>query len=186
MLAPAEFHIYLSPDEFEYLEQVVPEIVQDVQQCLTELVARLNKGSFLARVKGRRPRPIEVPASGWAIRIRPAVNQEVHPGELHIRSRLSIPVAPRSAAGLHRACFMTLISGGTRRTTITERITSAASDAVTIAARAGIGAIATPMTPMRLGGAFLRVHRHARGAHLCATKGHRDDRARRREPLGWT
>ena len=54
VLAPAEYHIYLHPDDFKHIEDVAPRIALDVQLCLNSLVERLNKRS---RAVGARRAP---------------------------------------------------------------------------------------------------------------------------------
>lgn len=119
VLAPAEYHVYLHPDDYRRVEDIVPRIALDVQLCLNSLVDRLNKRSRFGELLGRRQAPIEIPAGGWAIHIKPALNDEVGPGELGIHSRLSVPSAPRygGGAGTTRIA-QTLVSGTDRRTTV--------------------------------------------------------------------
>src|SRR3954469_4725402 len=124
-LAPAEYHVYLHPDDFAYVEGIAPRIVEDVQTCLNSLVQRLNHRSIWSRLTAphRRP-PIEVPAGGWAIHLKPSVNDEVNPGEIGIHSRLTVPASARfgSGAGTIRITE-TVVAGGDRRSrTRTEAI----------------------------------------------------------------
>ena len=115
-LAPAEYHVYLHPDDFAYLEDIVPRIVEDVQACLNSLVQRLNRRSIWSRLTdGKRP-PIEVPPGGWAIHVKVSTNDEVNPGEIGIHSRLSVPASARfgSGAGTVRITE-TLVAGADRR-----------------------------------------------------------------------
>jgi hypothetical protein len=118
-LAPAEYHVYLHPDDYRHVEEIAPRIVLDVQLCLNSLVDRLNRRSRLAGFVSRRRAPIESPPGGWAIHIKPALNDEVGPGEIGIHSRLSVPGAARfgSGAGTVRIA-QTLVSGTDRRTTV--------------------------------------------------------------------
>ena len=119
VLAPAEYHIYLHPDDFRHIEDVAPRIALDVQLCLNSLVDRLNKRSPLTELIGRRRAPVEIPAGGWAIHIKPALNGEVGPGELGIHSRLSVPAATKygGGAGTTRIA-QTIVSGTDRRTSV--------------------------------------------------------------------
>ena len=118
-LAPAEYHVYLHPDDYGHIEDVAPRIALDVQLCLNSLVDRLNKRSRLTELVGRRRAPIEIPAGGWAIHIKPAMNGDVGPGELGIHSRLSVPSASKygGGAGTTRIA-QTIVSGTDRRTTL--------------------------------------------------------------------
>ena len=115
-LAPAEYHIYLHPDDFAYLEGIVPRIVEDVQACLNLLVQRLNRRSIWARLTDVKRPPIEVPPGGWAIHVKVSSNDDVNPGEIGIHSRLSVPASARfgSGAGTVRITE-TLVAGADRR-----------------------------------------------------------------------
>jgi hypothetical protein len=130
VLAPAEYHIYLHPDDFKHIEDVAPRIALDVQLCLNSLVERLNKRSRLSALVTRWRAPIEIPAGGWAIYLKPALNHEVGPGELGIHSRLSVPSAARfgSGAGTTRI-VQTVVSGTERRTTVKNEADGAPRDA---------------------------------------------------------
>jgi hypothetical protein len=123
VLAPAEYHIYLHPDDFKHIEDVAPRIALDVQLCLNSLVERLNRRSRLSELITRRRAPIEIPAGGWAIYLKPALNNEVGPGELGIHSRLSVPSASRfgSGAGTTRI-VQTVVSGTDRRSTVKNEV----------------------------------------------------------------
>ena len=119
VLAPAEYHIYLHPADFKHIEDVAPRIALDVQLCLNSRIERLNRRSRLSELIARRRAPIEIPAGGWAIYIKPALNNDVGPGELGIHSRLSVPSASRfgSGAGTMRIA-QTVVSGTDRRTIV--------------------------------------------------------------------
>lgn len=119
VLAPAEYHIYLHPADFKHVEDVAPRIALDVQLCLNSRIERLNRRSRLSELITRRRAPIEIPAGGWAIYIKPALNNDVGPGELGIHSRLSVPSASRfgSGAGTMRIA-QTVVSGTDRRTIV--------------------------------------------------------------------
>ena len=124
-LAPAEYHVYLHPDDFAYVEGIVPRIVEDVQTCLNTMVQRLNHRSLWSRLTDPQRLPaIEVPAGGWAVHIKAATNDDVNPGEIGIHSRLTVPASARfgSGAGTVRITE-TVVAGGDRRSrTRTEAI----------------------------------------------------------------
>src|SRR4051812_29185942 len=116
-LAPAEYHVYLHPEDFAYIEGVVPRIVEDVQTCLNTLVQRLNHRSIWSRLTDPQRYPaIEVPAGGWAVHVKASMNDEVNPGEIGIHSRLTVPANARfgSGAGTIRITE-TLVAGEDRR-----------------------------------------------------------------------
>ena len=129
-LAPAEYHVYLHPDDFAYLEGILPRIAEDVQTCLNMLVDRMNRRTVWSRLTdGSRP-PIEVPPGGWAIHIKASTNGEVNPGEIGIHSRLSVPASARfgSGAGTVRIAE-TIVAGTDRRSrTRTEPIAAAPAE----------------------------------------------------------
>lgn len=117
-LVPAEYHIYLHPDDFAYVEPIVPRIVDDIHACLNALVTRLNTPPAWARLTRLAPtRPIEVPLGGWVVYVKPSVNGEVGRGEIGIHSRLAVPAAARfgSGAGTVRISE-TVVSPTDRRT----------------------------------------------------------------------
>ncbi len=131
VLAPAEYHIYLHPDDFTHIKDVASLIELDVQQCLNAAVERMNgRSSLLNFVLPKRP-PVEVPRGGWAIHIKPALNGDVAPGELAIHSRLSVPQAPKfgSGAGTVRIA-QTVVAGTERRTLERDEPHTAASSAL--------------------------------------------------------
>src|SRR5215207_728775 len=130
VLAPAEYHIYLHPDDFTHIKDVASLIELDVQLCLNAAVERMNgRSSLLNFVLPKRP-PVEVPRGGWAIHIKPALNGDVGPGELAIHSRLSVPQTTRfgSGAGTVRIT-QTVVSGTERRTLERDEPHTAASSA---------------------------------------------------------
>jgi hypothetical protein len=119
VLAPAEYHVYLHPDDYRRIEDIAPRIALDVQLCLNSLVERLNTRSRLAGFVSRRSAPIEIPAGGWAIHLKPALNNEVAPGEIGIHSRLSVPGTSRFGGGAGTVRIVqTVVSGTDRRTTV--------------------------------------------------------------------
>lgn len=129
VLAPSEYHVYLHPDDFRHIEFVIPRIVLDIQTCLNALVDQLNTAPAWSRLLGvTKQAPIEIPAGGWAIHIKPALNGEVAPGELGIHSRLSVPVQTTygSGAGTVRIA-QTIVSGTDRQTTFREEHVQAAT-----------------------------------------------------------
>ena len=141
VLAPAEYHVYLHPDDFTRIRDIASLIELDVQQCLNAAVTKLNaRPPLLNFVLPRRP-PIEVPRGGWAIHIKPALNGEVGPGELAIHSRLSVPTAPKfgSGAGTVRI-VQTVVSGTERRTVERDEPHTSSEPLIPTAAGHGSGA----------------------------------------------
>jgi len=69
-LPPSIFYVYLHPDDYDRIEGIVPRLVAELQQALSDEVRRINqgreKGGVLSRLIAREEAPpIEVPASGW-------------------------------------------------------------------------------------------------------------------------
>ena len=173
-LAPAEYHVYLHPDDFTYVEGIVPRIVEDVQTCLNALVQRLNHRSLWSRFTDPQRLPaVEVPAGGWAIHIKAATNGDVNPGEIGIHSRLTVPAnAPlwqrcRNRPGI----IKTVVAGGDRRShTRTEAIPAEPSRPVNGPAAAGaapaIAIVPPPLPrPVAISGPRL-VYRDDSGEHV--------------------
>ena len=174
-LAPAEYHVYLHPDDFAYIEGIVPRIVEDVQACLNMLVQRLNHRSIWSRLTDPHRLPaIEVPAGGWAVHIKASTNDDVNPGEMGIHSRLTVPAGARfgSGAGTIRIAE-TLVAGADRRTrtrTETIPIQAPAPAVASVAATAfavAPGTVAPPPLPrpVAISGPRL-VYRDDNGEHV--------------------
>jgi len=144
-LAPAEYHVYLHPDDFAYVEGIGPRIIEDVQTCLNALVQRLNHRSIWSRLTTpHRFPPIEVPAGGWAIHLKASVNDEVNPGEIGIHSRLTVPASARfgSGAGTIRITE-TVVAGADRRSRTRTEAIPTESHRPTVAAPMAVAASAT-------------------------------------------
>ena len=137
ILAPAEYHIYLHPDDFTHIKDIASLIELDVQQCLNAAVAKLNaRPALLTFVLPKRP-PIEIPRGGWAIHIKPALNDEVGPGELAIHSRLSVPAAPKFGSGAGTVRIVQTVVSGTGRRTVERDMPHTSSEPVLVATAAG-------------------------------------------------
>jgi hypothetical protein len=122
-LPPAEYHVYLHPTDYRQIESIVPLIVSDAQQRLSDRVDRLNgrgRWSFVSE----KPSRIEIPPGGWVIFIQPDPNDEVGAGELGIVSRLAIPAPAAFDGGAP-----TVRIG---RTVVTETIRRSATEVTTL------------------------------------------------------
>jgi len=149
VLAPSEYHVYLHPDDFRHIELIVPRIVLDIQACLNALVERLNNVPAWSRVLGMPAGPpIEVPAGGWAIHIKPSMNGEVGQGEIGIHSRLSVPMQTTygSGAGTVKVA-QTIVSGTDRRTSFSEEAQQAQAAASAAAPGTGTAQRTAPDGP---------------------------------------
>jgi len=116
-LPPAEYYVYLHPDDYAQIEAVKPRIVRDIQECLNKRVARLNRRPWW-RVFGGRPPVIEIPPGGWAVHIRASDPTGLEPGDLGIDSRLSIPPAPDFEDGAATVRVTRTVVSDTGRTTV--------------------------------------------------------------------
>lgn len=126
-LAPAVYHVYLHPEEFEAIEPIAPRIVGEMQRALTAEVDRINRGlarsgrRVLARMLQRDDLPpIETPAGGWEIYIRPDRNGELSSGQLGIVSLLAMPAPVEYAGTPTTRIVKSVVRGGRRTATVTE------------------------------------------------------------------
>ena len=122
-LAPAVYHVYLHPDDFESIEPIASRIVDQLQRALTAEVDKVNRGlqrstrRVLARLLDREDLPpIEVPAAGWSVHIQPDRNGELARGELGLVSTLALP-APAEYTGTPTTRIVKSVIGSGRRTT---------------------------------------------------------------------
>jgi len=96
-LPPAIFHVYLHPGDFDRIEGIVPRLVAELQQALSDEVRRINQGreksgGVLSRLIAQAEAPpIEVPAAGWEVQVNADRNGTLQPGELGIDSMLPLP-----------------------------------------------------------------------------------------------
>jgi len=119
-LPPAEYYVYLHPDDYAQIESLKPRIVRDIQECLNKRVARLNRRPWW-RVFVRKQPVIEIPPGGWAVHIRASDPTGLEPGDLGIDSRLSIPPASDFEDGAATVrVTRTVVSGTGRTTTVSE------------------------------------------------------------------
>lgn len=124
VLPPRTYHVYLHPDDFREIETVAPVLAADAQRGLTERVQALNRRPrWQGLLLGKQP-PIEVPADGWEIAIRPDANNEIERGQIGIVSRLSVAPAPTFEGGTPTTRIArTVVTGTLRRTTLQEDAT---------------------------------------------------------------
>lgn len=117
-LPPAEYYVYLHPDDYVQIEALKPRIVRDIQECLNKRVERLNRRPWW-RALFRKDPVIEIPPGGWAIQIRASDPTGLEPGDLGIDSRLSIPLSSEFEDGAATVrVTRTVVSGTGRITTV--------------------------------------------------------------------
>src|SRR5262245_33650931 len=114
-LPPAEYYVYLHPDDYVQIEALKPRIVRDIQECLNHRVERLNRRDRWRIF--RKPPVIEVPPGGWSIQIRASDPTGLEPGDLGIDSRLSIPPSSEFEDGAATVRVTRTVVSGTGRTT---------------------------------------------------------------------
>ena len=115
-LPPAEYYVYLHPDDYIQIESLKPRIVRDIQECLNKRVERLNRRPWW-RVFLRQAPPIEIPPGGWAVHIRASDPTGLEPGDLGIDSRLSLPPTSEFDDGAATVRVTRTVVSGTGRTT---------------------------------------------------------------------
>jgi len=115
-LPPAEYYVYLHPDDYVQIEALKPRIVRDIQECLNKRVDRLNRRPWWRGFLRRQPL-IEIPPGGWAVHIRASDPTGLEPGDLGIDSRLSLPPSSEFEDGAATVRVTRTVVSGTDRTT---------------------------------------------------------------------
>ena len=136
-IAPAVYHVYLHPEDFATIEGITPTLVEQIRTALSREVDRTNRAGA-GRVRGWVAHllerdtlpPIEMPASGWDVHIRPDANGELAPGQLGIVSTLAVPAPPDY--------------GGTPTTRIVRAVVSEGARTASVREAAGVEVAATP------------------------------------------
>ena len=96
-LPPTIFYVYLHPDDFDRVEGIVPRLVAELQQALSDEVRKINQGreksgGVLSRLIAQAEAPpIEVPPGGWEVHVSADRNGTLKPGHLGIDSMLPLP-----------------------------------------------------------------------------------------------
>jgi len=96
-LPPTIFHVYLHPADFGRIEGIVPRLVAELRQALTDEVRKINQGRARSRgilsrlIQQEEAAPIEVPKDGWEVHINADGNDTLKAGHLGIESTLSLP-----------------------------------------------------------------------------------------------
>jgi FHA domain len=119
------YHVYLCPRDYAVIEGVVPRIVEQIERALTAEVQRFNakldrsRARVLTRLLERNEplAPIELPASGWEVRIQPDPDGELKPGQLGIVSTLSIANAAEYGGTPTTKIVKSVVTGGRRTAT---------------------------------------------------------------------
>jgi hypothetical protein len=131
-LPPAVFYVYLHPADFDRIEGIVPRLIAELQQALSDEVRRINQGrdkagGVLSRLIARAEAPpIEVPAGGWEVHVSADRNGTLQPGELGIDSMLPLP-APLEFGGPATTRIVKSVVSETGRSSTTVEVTPPAA-----------------------------------------------------------
>jgi hypothetical protein len=101
VLAPAVYRIYLHPDDLARLRPIVPRIVEEARQALTDEIDGMNRIPLSRKLRlSQSPRPsVETPAQGWTIELLENTEEEIETGEIVIYSELAVPARPDYGTG---------------------------------------------------------------------------------------
>jgi hypothetical protein len=132
-IAPAVYHVYLHPDDFEAVEPIAARIVGQIQQALTAEVEKMNRGlerparRVFTRLLDREELPaIELPAQGWQVYLRADRDGDLEPGQLGIVSTIAMP-APAEYAGTPTTRIVRSVVDAGRRTSTTTDVQAIAT-----------------------------------------------------------
>jgi hypothetical protein len=120
-LAPAIYHVYLHPDDYERLRGILPRIEDEARRALDQELADLNRASLAEKLKLARPGgpKIAAPDAGWQIRFFENTDEDTQPGDIVIYSELALPAKPEFGAGSMTKRISTGRVGGQTRSTQT-------------------------------------------------------------------
>jgi hypothetical protein len=118
-LAPAIYHVYLHPDDYERLRGILPRIEDEARRALDQELEELNRTSLAEKLKLARPAgpKITAPEAGWQIRFFENTDDETQPGDIVIYSELALPAKPEFGAGSMTKRIATRRLGGETRST---------------------------------------------------------------------
>jgi hypothetical protein len=150
-LPPSIFYVYLHPGDFDRIEGIVPRLVSELQQALSDEVRKINQGreksgGVLSRLIAQAEAPpIEVPAAGWEVHVNADRNGGLRPGELGIDSMLPLP-PPLEFGGPATTRIVKSVVSESGRSSTTVEVTPPAGSVVTpepdLRERATLGAAA--------------------------------------------
>lgn len=121
-LAPSRYVVYLHPNEFARLEEVMPVLREQTARALDEELAKLNAATLTRRMFGRvlgSAPPVENPARAWQIEFMADPDGEVAEGDILIHSDLVLAEREEPGAGQRTRRVATMHVGG--RTTVREQ-----------------------------------------------------------------
>ncbi|MGH9345725.1 MAG: FHA domain-containing protein [Vicinamibacterales bacterium] len=131
-LAPSVYHVYLSPEDYERIEGIIPRIIAQAQRALDEEVQRRNRRppmlETFARFVATEP-IIELPVSGWSVLIAPDRDGELQPGQIGVISKLMLPATDEFGTGTPTTKVIKSVVRGATRTVTSRFEPTAAADA---------------------------------------------------------
>jgi len=116
-LAPAQYVVYLHPEEFARLEGILPVLQEQTTRALREELDKLNRRplrKYLDRVLGQAP-PVENPAREWQVEFLADPDGDIAEGDILVCSDLALPERPELGAG-QRTRRITTVHVGHRTT----------------------------------------------------------------------
>lgn len=119
-LVPSRFLVYLHPDEFARIEQIVPVLQEQTTRALSEELVKLNNRPiyrrYLARLTGADP-PVENAGQRWRIEFLPDADGELSHGDILVHSELALPTSGDTlGAGQRTRRITTMQVGNGQRT----------------------------------------------------------------------
>lgn len=114
-LAPSRYIVYLHPDEFARLEEVIPVLKEQTARALDEELQKLNAATLTRRMFGRvvgAPPPVENPARSWQVDFMADSDGEVGEGDILIHSDLVLGEREEPGAGQRTRRVATMHVGG--------------------------------------------------------------------------
>lgn len=114
-LAPSRYAVYLHPDEFARLEEIVPLLREQTARALDEELQKLNEATLTRRMFGRvigTAPPVENPARTWQIDFLPDPDGDVAEGDILIHSDLVLGEREEPGAGQRTRRVATMHVGG--------------------------------------------------------------------------
>lgn len=118
-LAPSRYVVYLHPDEFARIEQIVPVLQQQTIRALTEELDKLNTQPAYRRYLDRFTKPgppVENASSEWRVEFLPDADGELNPGDILIHSELMLPQSAEDLGAGQRTRRITTVHVGHRTT----------------------------------------------------------------------
>jgi hypothetical protein len=135
-LAPSRYVVYLHPEEFARIEQIVPVLQQQTIRALTEELNKLNTQPAYRKYIDRFAKPgppVENASKEWRVEFLPDSDGELNSGDILIHSELMLPRSAEDLGAGQRTRRITTVHVGQRTTKRAETVS--ASPATTVYAR---------------------------------------------------